>query len=106
MDGSNTAGSNRRTTRKSRDTASSITIGQLCAAVAYYYKLTPREVADFSGPQLIMWYETAITEIGSQANLDLEISLVPITEHPEKAVHELRQSLNQMMKRKEHGERR
>jgi hypothetical protein len=49
-----------------------------------------------------MWYETALQEIGLEKNLELEISLVPHTEHPERALEEMRKALINMG-RNSHG---
>jgi hypothetical protein len=40
-----------------------------------------------------MWYKTAIEEIGSDKNLDLQISIAPHTKDPEEAVKQLRKAL-------------
>ncbi len=83
----------RRFTKETRDTKPSLSLGDLCAIVSYHYGLTPKQVAEFSGPQLIMWYKTAMQEIGSDKNLDLAISVVPHTKDPQKALSEMRHAL-------------
>src|SRR4030095_3572344 len=94
---------NRRDRRsREKDTSPIISLGRLCATVAYYYGLTPEQVAQFSGQQVVMWYETALQEIGLEKNLELEISLVPHTEHPERALEEMRKALINMG-RNSHG---
>jgi len=40
-----------------------------------------------------MWYEAAMEQIGFEKDLDLEISLVPHTEDPMKAVKQMREIL-------------
>src|SRR5713101_113536 len=89
-------GRNRRTAKENRQHGRGVTIGQLCAAVAYHYKLTPQQVAQFSCQQLLTWYETAVAEVGHEKNLELEISLVPHTENPERTLRDLREALSKM----------
>ena len=74
-----------------------VTLGELAASVAYYYKLSPKQVAEFSGPQLMLWYEQACYERGGEKLLDLQISISPHTEEPDKSVRELKKMLSQMI---------
>ena len=83
---------NRR--KKCKD--SSITLGQLCASVAYHYHLTPQQVADFTLPQLMLWHERSFVETGYKKLLDLEVSLVPHTEKPDRTLRNLRDDLLKM----------
>ena len=46
-----------------------------------------------------MWYEQALQELGQEKSLDLEVSLVPHTENPDRAVADMRFVLGQMGKR-------
>jgi hypothetical protein len=49
-----------------------------------------------------MWYETALQQIGLEKNLELDVSLVPHTEHPERALENMRDALLKMG-RNSHG---
>lgn len=82
---------NRR--QKKPDTVS---LGQLAASVAYHYHLAPEQIAKMSGPQLLLWHERKGVELGYAKLLDLEVSLVPHTEHPDRAVREIREALLRM----------
>ena len=73
-----------------------ITLGQLCASVAYHYHLTPQQVAEFSGPQLLLWQQRRTVETGYGKLLDLEVSLVPHSENPDRTLRNLRDNLLKM----------
>jgi hypothetical protein len=45
-----------------------------------------------------MWYETALQQLGLEKDLDLEISLIPHTENPDRSVKQLRQVLSEFGK--------
>ena len=45
-----------------------------------------------------MWYETALQQLGVEKQLDLEISLVPHAEEPNKALRDLRRTLREFGK--------
>jgi len=49
-----------------------------------------------SGPQLLLWHERRRVETGLGALLELEVSLVPHTEHPDRALRNLRDNLFKM----------
>lgn len=83
----------RRPAKETREPKRNVSISKLCAIVAYHYGLTPKQVADFSVPQLILWYKTAEEEISSDKNLDLEISVVPHTKDPAHALEHMRKML-------------
>jgi len=83
----------RRPAKEADKSKRDISISQLCTSVAYHYGLTPKEVAEFSVPQLILWYKTAVAEIGSDKNLDLEISVVPHAKDPSQALDQMRRML-------------
>jgi hypothetical protein len=40
-----------------------------------------------------MWYKTAMEEIGSEKNLDLDISVIPHMKDPQQAHTEMRKAL-------------
>jgi len=82
--------------RRRKGAGDQITLGQLCASVAYHYHLTPAQVAELSGPQLLLWHERRRVETGLGALLELEVSLVPHTEHPDRALRNLRDNLFKM----------
>lgn len=44
----------------------------------------------------MMWYEAALRELGQEKSLDLELSLVPHTENPDRAVADMRFALDRM----------
>ena len=44
----------------------------------------------------MMWHERSLQELGLEKNLDLEVSLVPHTENPDRAVADMRFMLEQM----------
>jgi len=46
-----------------------------------------------------MWYETALQQIGFEKDLDLEISVIPHTEEPDKAFKEMRKILSSFGKK-------
>ena len=75
-----------------------ISLGQLCASVAYHYHLTPAQIAEFTGPQLLLWHERRAVETGHAKLLDLEVSLVPHTEQPDRTLRNLRDDLIRMTK--------
>jgi hypothetical protein len=87
---------NRRTTKENGSTDRNITLSRLCTTVAYHYRLTPKEVAEFSGQQLVMWHESALQELGQDKSLDLEVSLIPHTEDPDRAIADMRFFLERM----------
>src|SRR5215813_2963687 len=89
----------RRPPKEDRGTKRSIGLLQLCSEVAYLYRLTPKQIAEFSGQQLVMWYETALQQIGFEKDLDLEISVIPHTEEPDKAFKEMRKILSSFGKK-------
>jgi hypothetical protein len=82
--------------RKKADSTNRITLAQLCASVAYHYHLTPQQVAQFSGQQLLLWHERAAVEQGFEKLLDLQVSLVPHTEHPNESLREIREQIVKM----------
>lgn len=82
--------------RRDGEDKRTVSIGQLAASVAYYYKLSPAEISQFSGPQLVLWHERACVERGEEKLLDLQISVTPHTERPDKAFAQLQKALRQM----------
>src|SRR6266436_9673396 len=66
-----------------------LSLGQLCAAVVYHYKLSPCAVSEFSGSQLILWYERARIERGEEKLMDLQLFISPHTKDPEQTVRDL-----------------
>jgi hypothetical protein len=103
VEGKPAAGRHSRTRKESGSNDNkNVSLGQLAVAVAYHYKLRPCDVAQFSGQQLVMWHERAFQEIGLEKNLALEISLVPHTENPERALADMRFALEKMG-RNSHG---
>jgi hypothetical protein len=54
------------------------------------------QVAQFSGPQLVLWYKRVGIERGEEKLIDLDVSIVPHTEHPDRSLKEVRQSLIEM----------
>ena len=98
----NASGLGRRTRRQVEETGDRVSIGKLCASVAYHYHLTPGQVAEFSGPQLLLWLERIEVETGIAKLLDLQVSLVPHLENPQLALKDIRDSLLRMAKG-EHG---
>jgi len=46
----------------------------------------------------MMWYETALQQMGLEKDLDLEISLVPHKEDPDRALKQLRHMLSEFGK--------
>jgi hypothetical protein len=96
VDGDDKRRRNRRTPEQTGGTDGTTTISRLCAKVAYHYGLTPKEVAEFSGQQLMMWYEASLQETGQEKSLDLEVSLIPHTENPDRAVADMRFALERM----------
>src|SRR5262245_53830230 len=80
-----------------------LTLGQLCAAVAYHYHLTPHQIAQFSGPQLLLWYERAAMERGYDKLIDLQVQLVPHSEDPQRSLQEVNQFLLKMTGNTQHG---
>jgi len=85
-----------RRRKRGKNANNGISLGQLCASVAYDYHLTPAQIAAFTGPQLLLWHERRAVETGHRALLDLELSLVPHTEHPDNALRKLRENLIKM----------
>ena len=77
-----------------------LSLGQLCAAVAWHYKLTPEQVANLSGPQLVMWYERARVERGEEKLLDLQLVIAPHTENATDTVRNLQRALQKMIDKK------
>jgi hypothetical protein len=45
---------------------------------------------------LLLWYERAAAERGYDKLLDLDVSIVPHTEHPDQTLRELREHLIKM----------
>src|SRR5215471_1741999 len=88
----------RRRRPKGSESSRRITLGQLCASVAYAYHLTPKEIAEFSGPQLLLWHARRGVETGYRKLLDLEVSLVPHAENPDRTLRNLRDNLLKMTK--------
>jgi hypothetical protein len=43
-----------------------------------------------------MWYETALQHMGFEKNLDLNISLIPHTDKPDKTLADIRFALDNM----------
>jgi hypothetical protein len=80
-----------------------ISLGQLAVSVAYHYHLTPKEIACFSGQQLLLWHERAGIERGYEKLLELDVSLVPHTEEPDKTCRELREHLIKMTEQGKNG---
>jgi hypothetical protein len=78
----------------------SITLGQLAAAVAYQYRLTPEEIAGFSGPQLLLWNGQARIDRGEEKLLDLQLVVAPHTERADEFVRKLQRSLEEMTERR------
>lgn len=89
-------GRDRHRKRRNEKVNDRVSLGQLCASVAYHYHLTPAQVAEFSGPQLMLWLRRAGVETGYRKLLDLDVTLVPHTEQPDRAVRNLRANLLQM----------
>jgi len=48
-----------------------------------------------SGPQLLLWHRRRSVEQGYSKLLDLEVSIVPHAEHPDRALRNLRANLLQ-----------
>ena len=93
----------RRHRREQTSSREPISLGQLAASVAYLYHLTPKEIAAFSGPQLLLWHERAGVERGFEKLLELDVSLVPHTEEPDKAAKQLREHLIKMTEQSKNG---
>ena len=91
--------------KRSKKSDGRITFGQLCASVAYHYHLTPEQVAAMSGPQLLMWHERITVETAYAKLLDLEVSLVPHTEHPDRSLRNIRDNLIKMTEGKNGNDR-
>jgi hypothetical protein len=90
MDGDAKRRRDRRPPTEVGSSKRTLSISQLCSEVAYFYRLTPKEVADFSCQQLLMWYETALEQVGLEKDLDLEISIAPHVENPDRTIKQLR----------------
>jgi hypothetical protein len=43
-----------------------------------------------------MWHESALQELGQDKSLDLEVSLIPHTEDPDRAIADMRFFLERM----------
>ena len=71
-------------------------LSRICVAVAKHYHLRPKDLAEFSGSQLLLWYNHIRVEVAEAKLLDLEVSLVPHTEHPDRALRNLRENLLRM----------
>jgi hypothetical protein len=91
---------NRRAGKENRKHDRGFTLGQLATAVAYHYGLTPAQIADFSGPQLIMWYEHACIGQSEEKLLDLDITMMPHFENRDTILRDLRRSLQEAIEKR------
>jgi hypothetical protein len=62
--------------------------------------LTPAQIADFSGPQLIMWYEHACIGQSEEKLLDLDITMMPHFENRDTILRDLRRSLQEAIEKR------
>ena len=69
-----------------------ITFPDLLAANAFHYRLTPDEIGAMSGPQHLLWYETAQRQVGNQKLLDLQVAMPK----DDRGWSELRDALTEM----------
>ena len=75
-----------------------VTLSELAVAVAYYYKLTPEQVSNFSGQQLMLYYQYAYRNQTNRQMISLRCFLAPHLEHPNEAVRSIERAIEEMVK--------